>query len=149
MARTWRDLLRSLGDSLLEVVEAEVAALKSDLGASGRRLQAALVLGGLAVFLLFWAVGAAGLVLFQVMTIWLPAWGAALVVFAVFFLLALILALVTRQRLRAIEPPVDTVRRRFDDHAAWWQSHVLVQEGPGPDSLEETERGEMELPDKS
>ena len=137
MVGGWIDLLRSLGESLLGVAEAEATALKGDLRASGRQLLLVGVFAGAAAFLCFWVVGAAGFVLFQVLTIWLPRWGAAAIVLVMFLLLAGILALLARQKLRAIELPVDTVRRHYDDHRAWWQNQVLVEDGLEPDRLTE------------
>lgn len=128
MARGWKDLLRSLGDSLLEVAGAEAAALKGDLRSSGQQLSVAVAVGVSAAFFLFWWVGASGFVLFQVLAIWLPRWGAALIVATLFLVLALALALEARRRFRAIELPVDTVRRRIDDHVAWWQDQVLMED---------------------
>lgn len=135
MTRGWTDLLRSLGESLVGVAGAEAAALKGDLRTSGRKFLIVVVLGATAAFLCFWIVGAAGFLLFQVLTIWLPAWGAATIVFAVLVILAGILAMVARQRFRSIEVPVDTVRRHFDDHVAWWESQILVKEGSGRERL--------------
>jgi hypothetical protein len=37
----------------------------------------------------------------------------------------MLLALIARRRLQAIEVPADTVRRRVEDHVAWWQDEVL------------------------
>ena len=138
----WIELLRSLGESLLGVAEAEAAALKGDLRASGKQLLLVCVLAGAAAFLFFWVVGAASFVLFQVLSIWLPRWGAAAIVLVVLLLLAGILALLARQKLRAIELPVDTVRRHYDDHRAWWQRQVLVDNGLEVEQLTEESRTE-------
>ena len=137
MVGGWIDLLRSLGESLLVVAEAEIASLKGDLRASGRQLLIVVVLAGGAAFLFFWGIGAAVFLLFQVLMIWLPGWGAALVVLILLLMVAGILTWLARRKLRAIELPVDTVRRRYDDHRAWWQSQVLVAGGPGRDQLVE------------
>jgi len=150
MRRGWTDLLRSLGESLIGVAGAEAAALKGDLRASGRQLAIVVALAATAAFLCFWLVGAAGFVLFQVLTLWLPNWGAAAIVFAVCAILAIIVAMVTRQRLRAIELPVDTVRRHFDDHLAWWDSQVLVEKGQSRERLpEDPSRDQMGIADES
>jgi len=147
MSRGWTELLRSLGDSLIGVAGAEAAALKGDLRASGRQLLVVLALAATAAFFFFWVTGAAGFVLFQVLTLWLPRWGAAAIVFAVLLLLALILALVTRQRVRAIELPVETVRRHIDDHVVWWQSEVVGEKGQSQDRLAaDSSRNQTEIP---
>lgn len=128
MLRRWRDLFASLGESLIDVAEAEVMALKQDLRQTGRRFSAALAIAVAAAFLAFWAVGATGFVAFQVLVLWLPGWGAALIVLGVLLAGALILGMVARQRLLDLEAPMDTVRRRIDNHKEWWQSQLPVQE---------------------
>ena len=126
--RRWRDLIASLGESLIGVVEAEMMALKQDLRHTGRRFSTALAAAVAAAILAFWAVGATGFVTFQVLVLWLPGWGAALIVLGILLIGTVILGMVARQRLRDLEAPMDTVRRRIDDHKEWWQSHLLVQE---------------------
>src|SRR5262249_32267260 len=54
----WVDLIRSLGGSLIEVLKAEVEALKEELAVSGRHLALGAALAGGAAVLLFWTVGA-------------------------------------------------------------------------------------------
>jgi len=142
MSRGWIDLLRSVGDSLLGVAEAEAAALKGDLKSSGRQLAVVGALAGAAAFVFFWVVGAAGFVLFQVLTIWLPRWGAAAIVLIVFLGLAGTLAMLTRRKLQAIEWPGETVRRHVEDHRDWWQSQVLVESGADPERLTEEVAGD-------
>lgn len=129
----WIDLIRSLGESLLEVLRAELAALQEDFSRSGRRLGVALgFLGGAAV-LLFWLVGLLLFTLIVVLAIWLPLWAAALILLGLFALATGILAALGVRRLREIENPVDNVRRRVDDHIDWWQNSLLADAKPvGP-----------------
>ena len=129
--------MRSLGESLLGVAGAELAAVKGDIRASARQVGIAALLALAAAFLFFWVVGGVGFVLFQVLTLWLPGWGAALIVLAIFLLVASILAWAARARLRAVEPPADTVRKRFDDHVAWWQGEVMGESARSPERLPE------------
>lgn len=147
MSRGWTELLRSLGDSLVGVAGAEAEALKGDLRDSGRQVVGVVVLAAVAAFFFFWVVGALGFVLFQILSLWLPRWGAAAIVLAIFLILASILALVARQRARSIELPVDTVRRRWDDHRDWWQSQVLVEEGANRSHLPESSRQDQKGPE--
>lgn len=126
MLRRWRELLASLGESLLEVAEAEVTALKVDLRASGRDFGIAIGLLLAAAVLVFWVVGAVGWVLYQVALIWLPGWGAALIVLGVLVMVALVLIAAGKRRLSRLEAPVDTVRRRVEDHKEWWQNNLLA-----------------------
>lgn len=131
MARQWKDLLLSLGESFLEVLGAEAEALKSDLRTSSRRLGVVAALALAAAFLFFWSVGAFGFLLFQVATLWLPGWGAALVVFGFYLLVGLILAAVTRSRWMAIEAPAETIRRRYEEHRTWWEGQLPTGEEIG------------------
>ena len=88
----WIDLFRSLGEALLEVWRAELGTLQDDLQRSGRHLGVALGLFGAAAVLLFWIVGLVLFVLVSLLHVWLPWWGASLVVLALFVIAAAILA---------------------------------------------------------
>jgi hypothetical protein len=125
----WLQLVRSLGEALLEVLRAELAALQGDVQRSGRHLGIGLALLGGAAMLAFWAVGLVVFVLITLLALWLPLWGAALVVLALFLIGTAILALLGKKRLMEVENPVSSVRRRLDDHLAWWQESFLAPEG--------------------
>jgi cell division protein FtsW (lipid II flippase) len=126
----WIELFRSLGESLLEVWRAELATLQEDLGRSGRYLGAALGLFGAALILVFWIVGLLLFVLIALLHIWLPWWGSSLIVFLLFLLASGLLAWFGVRRLRKVENPVETVRRRMDSHLDWWQHGLLAQPKP-------------------
>ena len=123
----WIDLFRSLGESLIEVLRAETTALQTDLKTSGKHLGIALGLLGAAVLLLFWVLGLAIFVTITVLSIWLALWAAALIVFAFFFGIMAVLGWLGVQRLKKVEPPVDTFKRHVDDHLDWWQNGLLAQ----------------------
>jgi Putative Actinobacterial Holin-X, holin superfamily III len=123
----WIDLFRSLGESLLEVWRAELATLQEDFQRSGRYLGMALGLLGGAVVLLFWIVGLLLFVLIALLHVWLPWWGASLIVLLLFLLATATLAWLGVRRLRKVESPVETVRRRVDSHLDWWQHGLLAQ----------------------
>jgi len=123
----WIDLFRSLGEALLEVWRAELATLQDDLSRSGRHLGVALGLFGAAVLVLFWTFGLLLFVLVSLLHIWLPWWGAALVVLALFLTAIAVLALLGRKQLRQVENPVETMRRRVDSHLDWWQHGLLAR----------------------
>jgi len=138
----WIDLFRSLGEALLEVWRAELATLQDDLSRSGRHLGVALGLFGAAVLVLFWTFGLLLFVLISLLHIWLPWWGAALVVLALFAIAMAVLALLGRKQLRRVENPIETVRRRVDSHLDWWQHGLLARPQtldvePGPFKDEE------------
>jgi len=130
MMRGWIDLFRGLGDSLLAVLRAEVATLQEDLARSGRIAGGALALLGAALILVFWILGLLIFVLVAVLAIWLPLWGAALTVLGLFLVVAAVLTWLGVRRLRQVENPVDTFRRRVDDHLDWWQSTLLRETRP-------------------
>lgn len=123
----WIDLFRSLGEALLEVWRAELATLQDDLSRSGRHLGVALGLFGAAAVLLFWTVGLLLFALIALLHIWMPWWGAALIVLALFLISMAILGRLGLNRLRKVESPVETVRRRVDSHLDWWQHGLLAR----------------------
>jgi Flp pilus assembly protein TadB len=123
----WIELFRSLGESLLEVWRAELATLQEDFGRSGRYLGSALGLLGAALILVFWIVGLLLFVLIALLHVWLPWWGASLIVLLLFLLTSGLLAWFGLRRLRKVENPVETVRRRMDSHLDWWQHGLLAQ----------------------
>ena len=126
----WIEIFRGLGESLLEVLRAEAATLQEDLSRSGRIAGRAMALLGTALILLFWILGLLIFALVAVAAIWLPLWAAALVVLTLFSIVAAVLAMMGVSRLKQVENPVETFRRRVDDHLDWWQSSLLRTERP-------------------
>lgn len=126
----WIEMFRGLGEALLDVLRAEVATLQEDLTRSGRIAGGALALLGVALILLFWIVGLLIFVLIAVLAIWLQLWAAALIVLALFLIAAAILAMMGVSRMKQVENPVQTFRRRVDDHLDWWQNTLLRTERP-------------------
>lgn len=126
----WIEMFRGLGESLIEVLRAEAATLQDDLTRSGRHLGAALGLLGVALVFVFWIVGLLIFVLVALLNVWLPLWGAALIVLALFLLTAGIFAWLGTRRMRQVENPMQTVRRRMDDHLDWWQNNLLRDTRP-------------------
>jgi uncharacterized membrane protein YqjE len=120
----WLELLRSLGESLVAMMRAEAAGLGKDLGESGRRLAIALGLLLVAGALLFWAVAVLTLTGIELLALWLPRWAASLIVLVLLLLAIIGLGLGARSQIRRVESPAATVRRRLEDHLAWWQERV-------------------------
>lgn len=118
-------MLRELGEALLAVLRAELAALGTDLRRSGRFLAVGLALLGAAAGVLFWTFGLLLFTLVAVAAIWLPLWGAALAVLALFVAVAGVLAGLGIARLRRIENPATDLSRRVADHLDWWQHRLL------------------------
>lgn len=141
-AQRWRDQIRWLGEALFDLLEAEVAALRGDLGQTGRRLgQGVLILGAGAGFL-FWTLGLFSLTGVETLDLWLPRWAAALVVSVVFLIVTLALAAWGLSVLRSLEAPGETVQRHWRDHRRWWSSEIAgvdsdFGEPPAPDERAE------------
>lgn len=126
----WIEMFRGLGEALLDVLRAEVATLQEDLSRSGRIAGGALALLGVALILAFWIVGLLVFTLITVLAIWLQLWAAALIVLALFLAAAAVLAWMGVKRLKQVENPAQTFRRRVDDHLDWWQNTLLRTERP-------------------
>lgn len=126
----WIEMFRGLGEALLDVLRAEVATLQEDLSRSGRIAGGALALLGVALVLLFWIVGLIIFVLVALLAIWLELWAAALVVLALFVVTAGILGWMGMRRMKQVENPVQTFRRRVDDHLDWWQNTLMREQRP-------------------
>ena len=126
----WIEMFRGLGESLLDVLRAEVATLQEDLARSGRIAGGALILLGVALILSFWVVGLLIFALIAVLAIWMPLWASALVVFVLFLITTAILGWLGLNRLKQVENPVQTFRRRVDDHLDWWQNTFLRDQRP-------------------
>lgn len=124
----WIDLFRSLGESLITVVRAEVGALQEDLKTSGRHYGVALGLFGAAVLLSFWVIGLLIFLLIAGIHVWLPLWAAAGIVFLLFAGAMAVLAWLGVRRWRLAENPVDSVKRHVDDHLDWWQNGLLAKD---------------------
>jgi len=126
----WIEMFRGLGESLLDVLRAEVSTLQEDLSRSGRIAGGALALLGAALILLFWIVGLLIFALIAVLAIWLELWAASLIVLGLFLITTGILAWLGVNRLKQVENPMQTFRRRVDDHLDWWQNTLLRDQRP-------------------
>lgn len=122
----WAQTFRGLGQSLLGVIRAEIAAIEADLKSSGHRLGVALGLLSGAGLLVFWAVGLLVFAAVALLATWLPLWGAALVVFLVFAGVAALLGYLGVRHLRQLESPAASVRQRISNHLDWWQNTLLA-----------------------
>jgi hypothetical protein len=123
--KAWIRRLRSLGQALVELLQAEVDALNADLKGSARELGRGVALLMFAAFLAFWVLGGLAYGSVEVVAMWLPRWGAIFVVTGVWALVAGVLALLGRSRLRRLETPVRTVQRHFASHQAFVREELL------------------------
>jgi hypothetical protein len=126
----WIDMFRSLGESLLEVLRAELSTLQEDLTRSGRHFGVALGFFGVALIILFWLLGLLITLAVAVMCIWLQVWAAVLIVFLAFTAATAWLGWLGMRRLKQVENPMETVRRHVDDHLDWWQNNLLRENQP-------------------
>ena len=146
--RSWSALVREIGEAFLALLRAEVEAVARDLGDSGRALLRALVLAGFAFAVAFWALGLIVYLAVELLALVLPRWGAVGIVLAVFVLASAILAAVAARRLRAVESPAATVRRRMEDNRRWWRERIGAEPAPDAATPPDTARfeDEEELP---
>jgi hypothetical protein len=122
-------MLGRIGHSAVDLWRAELQTLTGELGDSGRLLVRALVLGAIAAFLAFWALGLLFTAAVAALALALPLWAAAAIMLAVVALAAWLVARSAQSRFRSLESPVRTVKRRVGDHVAWWQQQLLPPEG--------------------
>ena len=132
------DRFGALGQAAVDLLRAEGEALGSELKGSGRQLLGALLLLVGALFVAFWALGTLVYAAVEAGALWLPRWLAALAVLAVLVLVAAVLLVVARRRLRRLETPAATVRRRADEYRDWWESRIAP---PGPTGSSRESRG--------
>lgn len=132
------DRFGALGQAALGLLRAEATALRLELEGTARGLVRVLLLFVAALFGLFWALGALIFALVEIGALWLPRWGAALILVAVLAVCALALALVARSRLRRLDTPAETMRRRSEELQGWWERRWSDAEAPG---LGEGDRG--------
>lgn len=123
------DQLRAINTAFFGVLRAEFDALSEDLTAAGKR-----VVRGLLMVLIALAVAAVLLavlvfVSIAVLSLWMPLWGAGLVVAGV---LALAGGLLWRSAMRSLrgETPVAIVNRHVGDHLAWWEQRMASDSPP-------------------
>ena len=138
----WLGVLRSLGQAGTNLLRSEIDALGSDLADSGASLARAVGLFLAAAFVIFWAVGTLGFFAIELLALWLPRWGAALIVFVVLLVVVWILWVLAKKKLRQAERPTETVRRRVTDHLDWWQDRVLDDTSDRRDRFGSGVRGE-------
>jgi hypothetical protein len=122
---SWGELLGDVGRSALDLVGAEAASAREELWDLARRGIVVLAIGLVAGAFGFWALGAALTAAIAGLAVWLPVWGASLVLFGVLGLIALALALVARARLRRLENPGAILMRRVESHLEFWREEVL------------------------
>ena len=133
---SWRDNFVALGQSLFEVVRAELAVIREAWAGSMRQL--AIAVGMFAVAGYIALVCLPPLLIFALVHglhqgLGWPLWATALVVAALVALCIYLIVRLASKRLRErFESPVATVKERVADHTAWWNDSLL--NAPGSDA---------------
>ena len=122
---SWIELLQSLREAFIGVMQAEVRSLRVDFELSKRHLGRALGLSAVAIFVVFWVIGVMVLLLIQVAGIWLSAWAASLVVLVFLAILAMALFAGAKSNFQRIEAPKAMIRRHVQEHMDWWEDEIL------------------------
>ena len=135
MAKLWEPFAR-LGTAVLEVLEAELEALGSDLRGTGKKLLVLILWLIAAVQLIVVSVAFIGLGAVRILGTSLPPWAAAVVPGVLLLLIAGGIAMWARHGLTSLEPPLATVKRRLEDHTMWWQDEIAAAQEPelGPET---------------
>lgn len=121
----WLEALAPLREAAVDLLRAEYGVVSSEVRSAGRSFLKAVLLLLVGLFALFWAIGAVALVVVEVAALWLPRWAAASTALALFVVVGLVLAAIARRKMKAIEPPAQTVKRRFGEHRDWWERKVV------------------------
>lgn len=137
--RSWRGLVRSLGTAVLELLEAEVAALGRELAANGRHLRRGALLLVLGLGVTVAALWGAALLVFELLVLVLPRWGAAAAILGAEIVAALALVWAGRRALRRIENPGALVARRTREHVEWWQGLLGGEGEPAVGEIDDEE----------
>ncbi len=133
--QSWVVLSRELVADVLELADAELEVVREEIGVVAMRLAKAAVLLGAALALSFWVVALVGYVLVAVLSQWLPAWGAGLIVAGFFLLLIAALAAIAIVQIKRLESPVDIVFRHLREHLDWWRREVTLRPRPPGEEL--------------
>ncbi|MDX1630704.1 MAG: phage holin family protein [Thermoanaerobaculia bacterium] len=134
--REWKELLAALGRAFGRVLGAELGALRDDFLRDGKHLGWGVGFVVAAGALGAWSLGVLTALAIAVLAIWLPLWGAILVVLGVLLAVIAVLLLLARSRFRRLESPAVRIQDRWEDHRRWWDERILGEPERSP-SLEE------------
>lgn len=137
--REWKELLSDLGRAFGRVVGAELGALRDDFVRDGKTLGWGVGFALAAGVLAAWSLGVLTALAIAVLAIWLPIWGAILVVLGVLLAVVAVLLLLARSRFRRLESPAVRVQSRWEDHRRWWDDRILGEPERTPSFGEESE----------
>ncbi len=136
---SWRETFTAFGEALVEVLRAELEVITEVWSRSFRELALALAMLAAAGYVALICLPTLLIIaMVSALSLVWPVWGAALAVAALVTLIVALVAALAFKRLRdRFENPVETVKHRVADHAAWWNERILNEgEGAaGADSL--------------
>lgn len=133
VAADWLGTIRSLGDSFLEVLRAELDSLRFDLRASAKSLLHGTRLLVVALILVFWMVGSLvfAAVAFLARQNGLSMWQAALMVATGLLLAAMLMYLWARSTFRRVRSPGQTACEHARQHVAWLKTELVAEDDEG------------------
>ncbi len=127
----WTRRARSLGSAFLEVLQAELEALLSEIQTTGRGWLRALIYFASAAAFVFWSVGVfTAFVIALLAELW-GVWRAAAAVLLLLILVAGGLIFAGYRVLRQHRPPTAIVRGHLEDHLHWWRNSLAEREATG------------------
>jgi putative superfamily III holin-X len=100
----WVDVLKTLAEELRDFVQQEMQLVKTELSSKVKQAGIGAGMFGAAGFMGFLAVGTLTAAVILALALVLPAWAAALIVSAFYGLVAAVLALVGRKKVKAATP---------------------------------------------
>lgn len=130
-------LVGNLGRAGLALAQAEARSVRTELGDTGRLAFRTSVWGVVAAVLCFWGGAVLTAALVVALTQWLTLLVALLTVGGVFLAVGLLAALIARSRLKRLESPAGSLKRRVSDHMRWWREELGMgppEAGGGADS---------------
>lgn len=130
--RSWWQTLLHIVRSTLTLLRAEAEGLQGELRHGGTLVREMVMLGAVAFVFTFFSVGLLLSAALLGLSLFVPAWAAALILGAA--LLCVAGALLWRMRgvAREMESPAGVVKRRVTDHVDWWRNELVSQIEPPP-----------------
>lgn len=124
----WRRRVENLGHALLDLLQAEIDALLSDLGRALRRYRNSLLLMALAGVLAVMLVAVTTFTFILVLALWMKPWQAAALTALLLLVAVGVLLWVALRIWKRTENPAQAVQRRVGDHLDWWRNRLLDED---------------------
>lgn len=143
---SWIETFRALGDSFLDVLDAELAVVREGVKAWGKSWAFAAACFAVVLFFLFWLLGLVTVAAVHGLMVWqeLDLWQAALLVAALVLLVMAIAGGVGYALCRRHADPVTLTRERIGDHRGWWQEQIFLESGTAAVERSQISEGESD-----